>query len=128
MKVLICEEDASRAKLMKDILAGYSLKFITVTKGGDLFKTISAQKPAVLIINEDFTNKSSKDILTKLRSDPLTKNIPVILISKEHDIRKKLNEFVSDAYLEMFTEPFKIKNLRHAVDRWTTFRSLYVKQ
>ena len=96
---------------------------------GDIVKKLTRGKKQ---ISEqiDVIGKQKKIIETErkqfkeLRSHPLTQNIPIILISDNGnpDITD------GDTLTELFSEPFKIKHLRHVIDRWTTFRSLYIKQ
>ena len=128
MKVMICEEDAIKAKVLTDLLNVYKFKLITLTKGVDFFRQIQTHKPAVIILNEKFTQKSGKEIVDRLRSNPVTSNIPIILISNDNEVNATTNEYPVDSLTELMHEPYKIKHLRHCVDRWTTFRSLHIKQ
>jgi DNA-binding response OmpR family regulator len=128
MKVMICEEDMGKAKVISDLLNVYQFKLITLTSANEFLKQVQTHKPAVIILNENFPPKSGKDILIQLRTNPMMRNIPVIMISSKSDAQKIYTELYGDTLFELMQEPFKIKHLRHCVDRWTTFRSLYVKQ
>jgi CheY-like chemotaxis protein len=120
MKVMICDNSLEKAKVIKDLLNVYNLKFITVTNRSTFYKQVETHKPAIIILNETFSGQQ----LDKLRSHPATRNLPIILISNGKN--KQLTD--GDTLTEFFSEPFKIKHLRHVIDRWTTFRSLYIKQ
>jgi DNA-binding response OmpR family regulator len=120
MKVMIYDHDLEKVKVIKDLLNVYNLKFITVTNMGTFYKQVETHKPAILILNDTFNGQQ----LNKLRSHPVTRNIPIILLSNSKNYRIK----DGDNLTELFSEPFKIKHLRHVIDRWTTFRSLYIKQ
>ena len=122
MKVMICDNNTEKVKVIIDLLNVYNLKFITATEDVPFFKQIEKHKPGILILNDSFPAQKFKE----LRSHPLTKNIPVILISDKGKRNSQING--GDTLTAMFSEPFKIKNLRHVIDRWTTFRSLYIKQ
>ena len=128
MKVMICEGDAERAKVLNDLLHVYRLKLITINKNTDLFKQIENHKPAIIILNEKFAPKLGKEMITRLRSNPISKGIPIIFISESGQLTDSHYTLSSDSLIEMMQEPFKIKFLRHCIDRWTTFRSLHVKQ
>jgi DNA-binding response OmpR family regulator len=128
MKVMICDEDVGKAKVISDLLNVYQFKLITLTRGDEFLKQVQSHKPSIIILNENFPPKSGKDIISQLRMHPLLNNIPVILISNSSDANTIYNELYSDSLFELMQEPFKIKHLRHCIDRWTTFRSLYVKQ
>jgi len=126
MKVYICEADQGKEKSMQAILGHYSYKVVTVNKNTDLFKKVSMHRPALIIINETFTDDLGVDTVNRLKNDPSTANIPVIYIGKENNGIDALYPNKSN-YIETVQEPVKIKNLRHYIDRWTTLRSLYMK-
>jgi len=124
MKIMICEGDEGKAKVLTGLLNVYKYKLITLTRSGDFFRQIQTHKPALIILNEGFCNKSGKDFMNRLRTDPIGSRTPVIMI---HNGTNGF-EFDPDGLTEMLKEPLKIKYLRHCVDRWTTFRSLHIKQ
>lgn len=129
MKILICEEDSARAKTLRDVLLHYKYKMVTLSKSRDILKQVQNHKPKIIIINENFTDLATKeDVLIKLRQNPVTKNIPVIFISDDPENAASYTEFKNDSMVEFMREPYKLKNLRHYIDRYTTFSSLYVKQ
>lgn len=127
MKIFICEHDPYRAKLIHDILGVYNYKIVTVSRHNDFFKEAYNQRPAIIIMDEMFVEKSGCDMLARLRKDPLTANIPVIYISNKTCSDDDQQTRPIDNLTQIVQEPFKIKNFRHYIDRWTTFRSLYVK-
>lgn len=127
MKIFICEQDPYKAKLMQDILSVYKYKVVTVGNRGELFKQTHQVKPAIIVMNEAFAQTPGNEMLCSLRQNPETANIPVIYIRNDESIEQQLSQYQFDGLTEIVQEPIKIKNLRHYIDRWTTFRSLYVK-
>ncbi|HID38577.1 MAG TPA: response regulator [Calditrichaeota bacterium] len=126
MKIFVCEQDPYRAKLIHDILGVYNYKIVTLNKFGDFFKEAYQQKPAVIVMNEKFARESGTEVLSKLRTDPVTARIPVIFIRNDGTLESAL-PVSNDTLTEFVSEPIKIKHLRHYIDRWTIFRSLYIK-
>jgi len=124
---MICEEDALKAKVITDLLNVYKFKLITVTKSNDFIKQVQTHKPAIIILHENFVPKAGDTLISELRTNPVSINIPIIFISDKPNFHTKFNNYSSDSLVQLMQEPFKIKHLRHCVDRWTTFRSLYVK-
>jgi response regulator RpfG family c-di-GMP phosphodiesterase len=127
MKIFICEQDPYRAKLIQDILGVYNYKIVTVQKQAEFFREAHNQKPAVIVMNQMFAENCETDILSKMRKDPVTSSIPVIYISDKKPAEDSFDKQMLDTLTEFVQEPIKIKNLRHYIDRWTTFRSLYIK-
>ena len=64
MKIFICEPDPYRAKLIQDILGVYNYKLVTVQKQADLFRQVQMQKPAIIVMNEVFTQNSGPNVLS----------------------------------------------------------------
>lgn len=128
MKIMICEENQDKAKVIEDLLNVYKYKVITLTESLNFVKKVQTHKPAVIIMNEKFAKKPGEKMLNQLRTNPVGANTPVIFISDENNNHLNINNFSGDALLEFVQEPYKIKHLRHFVDRWTLFRSLHIKQ
>jgi DNA-binding response OmpR family regulator len=127
MKVMICEENQDKAKVIEDLLNVYKFKVITLTESLNFIKKVQTHKPAVVIINEKFMKKPGNVMLNQLRTNPVGAKTPVIYISEENNVEKVLNNFSGDSLLELMQEPYKIKHLRHFIDRWTLFRSLHLR-
>lgn len=126
MKIFICDEDMSKAKSMEAVLGRTTYKVVTFNKTQELFKEVNQQRPAVIIVNQSFSEDFGVDTVNRLKNDPKTSGIPIIYIGKPGDMLTEFKTFDHD-YVEVIQEPVKIKNLKHYIDRWTTFRSLYVK-
>jgi DNA-binding response OmpR family regulator len=128
MKVMICEENQGKAKVIEDLLNVYKFKVITLTESLNFIKKVQSHKPAVVIISEKFMKKPGDLMMNQLRKNPVGAKTPVIFISEDNNVEQVLNNFSGDSLLELMQEPYKIKHLRHFIDRWTLFRSLHIKQ
>ena len=128
MKVMICEDNSEKAKVLTDLLTVYHLRLIRVTSDGDFYKQVEAHRPSVIIVNESFAQEAGKDIVGNLRSNPDSSLTPVIFITNNGELSTEFKDLAADALVELMREPFRIKHLRHCIDRWTTFRSLHIKQ
>ena len=125
---MICEQDPQQVKLIKNVLNNYKFKHIIPKKDGNVYKMVIDQKPSIIIFNEKFHKDTSDRLLDQLRTNPQTENIPIIYISNKTDLKEKLKRFSDDSYVQLLSEPYRLKFFRHSIDRWTTFRSLYIKQ
>lgn len=128
MKVMICEENRDKAKVIEDLLNVYKFKVITLTESMNFVKKVQTYKPAVIVMNKKFTNKPTDLLLSQLRTNPIGAKTPVIFISNDMITQSLGNILAGDSLLELVQEPYKIKHLRHYIDRWTLFRSLHIKQ
>lgn len=128
MKIMICEQDQQQIQLIKNVLNNYKFKHIIPNKDGDVYKMVINQKPAIIILNEEFQKNVGEDLINQIRNNPQTNNIPIIYISKDFELHEKLKKYVNDSFVQLLNEPYRLKFFRHYISRWTTFRSLYVKQ
>jgi len=126
MKIFICEQDNTRAKSMEAVLGRKRFKIVTVNKNQDLFKQVQQQRPSVIIVNQSFTEDFGFDTVNRLKNDPSTSDIPIIYIGRSGEVLSSFKSINHD-FVQVIQEPVKIKNLKHYIDRWTTFKSLYVK-
>lgn len=124
MKIFICEQDPYRAKLIQDILSIYNYRLVTINQISDLFRKAHFQRPKIIVVDETFVEQAPQDFFRRLRKDPITAKIPVIFIKNKSS---NINQMEFDNLTEIVSEPFKIKNFRHFIDRWTIFRSLYLQ-
>ena len=123
---MICEGNEDKAKVLADLLNVYQFKLVKLSQGEDFLKQVQNHRPSVIILNETFAKGTHKDIIQQLRMNQTVGKTPVILISNGSN--GEGFDFSDDSLVQLMREPFKIKHLRHCVDRWTLFRSLYVKQ
>ena len=128
MKVMICEENKDKAKVIEDLLNVYKFKIITLTDSMNFIKKVQTYKPAVIIMNERFTRKPGNVMMHQLRTNPIGAKTPVIFISNALNNEDLLNLLAADSLIQLVQEPYKIKHLRHFIDRWTLFRSLHIRQ
>ncbi len=123
MRVVVYENTTDRAKLIRDLLSTYRYKTYLNTDRQISFNEIKDIQPSLMIINVD--NPSHIELLEKLQHHNQFKRIPVILISnmKSGEVLRKYDQL---DHVDFLVEPFKIKNFRHMVERWITYRSVYV--
>jgi DNA-binding response OmpR family regulator len=122
MRVLVCESTKDRAKLIEDLLKRYRYQ-VYLNDECTTLEQVKDINPSLIILNAN--QNSNVDFLVKLKKQSRYANIPVILISKANSetVLDIVNQLPNVDYL---VEPFKIKNFRHIVERWITFRSIYV--
>ena len=104
MKVMICEEDTLKAKVLTDLLNVYKFKLITLTNSGEFFRQVQNHKPAIIILNENFSQKSKEDVIDKLRMNPVSSKIPIIFITNEKGAEEEINNSGMDSMVELMQE------------------------
>lgn len=122
MKVLVFDSSLDRAKLIRDLLEDYRYKTVIQQFSGNILNEVKNVKPSLIIVH---SNDSGIKIIEKIKKDSRYSKIPVIMISNlsSKEILDRIGKYPN---VDFLIEPFKIKNFRHAVERWINFRSLYV--
>ena len=123
MRVVIYENTQDRAKLIQDLLSTYRYKTFLNTDQPLPPERMKDIKPSLIIVNVN--NPSHIELLENFRNNKHVDKTPIILISSPGS-REILSKFHYLPYVDYLVEPFKIKNFRHMVERWITFRSMYI--
>ena len=82
VKILFADDEELARNLYGESLQavdGFEVK--TAVDGNDALQKIAEDKPHLLILDVFMPNKSGVEVLQALKSDPATKDIPVIMFS-----------------------------------------------
>ena len=121
MKILIFDTEGNNEKLFSDILGRYKFNTEFASSSKKAKSALEEFKPHILAMN--LNSNEEWAFLSKIKNDPETSSIPVVGITS--DVKRR-NEYQDRFELvEIFVEPVKLKNVRHAIQRWTHYGSLY---
>jgi PAS domain S-box-containing protein len=112
-KVLIVEDDADIANLIQMHLAGNSREVLIAHRGEEAIELAQAEKPDVITLDVLLPDVDGFGVLEALKSNPVTQEIPVIVVSILHDRDDGLRLGAVD-YL---TKPIDEERLVRAVRR-----------
>ncbi len=79
--VLWVEDDMFLSSIVGRKLAGTGAKHIQAKSAEEAFQSLQTDKPNVIVLDLVLPGMSGFEILEKLKSDPATKDIPVIVLS-----------------------------------------------
>jgi DNA-binding response OmpR family regulator len=112
-KVLIVEDDADIANLIQMHLAGNSREVLIAHRGEEAIELAQSEQPDVITLDVLLPDVDGFGVLEALKSHPVTKEIPVIVVSILHDRDDGLRLGAVD-YL---TKPIDEERLVRAVRR-----------
>ena len=114
-KILIADDDPGIRDIFNIIFerAGYAIEL--KSNGEDLLKN-KFSLPHVFLIDKQLSGTDGIDICRYLKSQTLTKEIPIIMISASPDIAKLSQEAGADAFIE---KPFEVRDLLQLVNHYT---------
>lgn len=80
-KVLSIEDDAFLSSLVSGKLIEVGFSVITAATGKEGIAKATLEKPNLILLDVMLPDMGGFEILEKLKSDPITKDIPVIILS-----------------------------------------------
>ena len=92
-KILIIEDDKFLLKLYTNKLKSNGFEVSGSLTGEEGMNKISAEKPDLIILDLILPRKSGFEVLSELKINPKTKNIPVIILTnlgQKSDVKKGL--------------------------------------
>lgn len=108
--VLVVEDDPDIRELLKFTLERAGLKVVEAESGEDALTVLDGPQPSVAIIDWMLPGINGVELTQRLREDPLTSAMPLIMLTARGEEADKLKSFDSgiDDYL---TKPFSPKEL-----------------
>ena len=90
-KIIIIEDDRFLNKLYSDKLESSNFEVLRFLQGEDGLNNIELEKPDLILLDLILPIKSGFEILTEIKNNLETKDIPVVILSnlnQEKDIKK----------------------------------------
>ena len=108
--VLVVEDDPDIRELLRFTLERAGLKVVEAESGEDALTVLDGPQPSVIIIDWMLPGINGVELTRRLREDPLTSAMPLIMLTARGEEADKLKSFDSgiDDYL---TKPFSPKEL-----------------
>ncbi len=109
-KILIVDDDLLIRRLLQHNLKKAGYRVSVAENGYQALKIVKKDKPDLIISDVVMPKLNGLELCKKLREDPDTKLIPIILMTSDTQIQDKLRDskFGADDYL---TKPFHLEDL-----------------
>ena len=114
--VLYIEDNIANLRLVEVALNSRThIKLIAAMQGKMGVDLALKHKPRLIILDLNLPDIHGHEVLARLKSDPVTQNIPVVIISADAS-QGQLNRLLAAGALAYLTKPINIKELLHTVD------------
>jgi DNA-binding response OmpR family regulator len=118
LTVLLVEDDLGILEMyeLKLTLDGY--RVVTAADGDEGIALARAVKPDIIFLDVRLPKKDGFEVLTELRADPTTADIPVIILSNYGDeelVDRGLRLGAKEYLLKMNVTP---AHIAHGIDEW----------
>jgi len=114
--VLVADDEADIRDLVCEVLADAGLKTMTAADGDEVVEQAVRHRPALIIMDVMMPRMDGYTTLTRLRGQPMTKDIPVIVLTGQAEpVYRTLSAGVGA--VAHLTKPFSPRQLTDAVRR-----------
>jgi|SRR6185312_7511569 len=113
-KVLIIEDDVEVSEILEFIVTGLDCEAITSTYTLPV-KEIQLVSPDLILLDHRLGDELGGDLCLRLKKNASTKDIPVIIVSADLTLKKIVNEFCADDYVE---KPFSIDDMEKLIKKY----------
>ncbi|MFH1414380.1 MAG: response regulator [Candidatus Omnitrophota bacterium] len=113
-KILVIDDEQDLANMLKIRLEANSYKAATANNGEDGLQKAKSYKPDLIILDIRMPNMDGLEVLRRLRGEPQTKTIPVIMLTGKGDSESifKAEELGTPDYIR---KPFEVEELLNCV-------------
>lgn len=115
-KILVIEDDDLMRELVAVHLGDAGHDVVPCADGAVAIRAILDQKPDLVVLDLGMPYIDGFELLAALKGDPLTRTIPVIVLSSRTDLQS-LDRVVALGAAEYLNKPIRVESLLDAVER-----------
>ena len=110
-KALVVDDDAVIRALIGDLLEAEGFEVLDAANGKDAVEIARAQRPALIVMDINMPVMTGPEALDRMRRDPLTKDIPVVMCSSE-DTMDSVDKCLTLGANDYIVKPFEMARLK----------------
>ncbi len=115
MKVLLVDDSGTMRSIQKKILVAMGITDISEAADGALaLKAVAAARPDLIMMDWNMPNLSGIEALKKLKGDPATKAIPVIMVTSESE-KTAILEAIKIGAANYIVKPFNADIIKEKI-------------
>ncbi|MBR9997721.1 MAG: response regulator [Cyclobacteriaceae bacterium] len=114
-KFLICEDDRDMVDFLKKYLPSKGYDFLIVEEGRMVLPALKNDHIQFLLLDLNLPDMDGRDVIKLLRSDPKTRDIPIILFTATARAEKIQEEFKIEGLLK---KPFELEDLNQVIRKY----------
>lgn len=109
-KILLVDDDFEIISILQDYLEEHDLMVFTNNTGDNVIEQIIQNEPNIVVLDVNLKGNSGFDILRKIKSNPLTNFIPVVMLTGESTQNSQIEGLTSGAD-DYIIKPFNLNVL-----------------
>jgi two-component system alkaline phosphatase synthesis response regulator PhoP len=110
-KILIVDDEFDALTALKRALESDNYNVVEAADGLSAIKKVKTEKPDIVLLDLMMPEIDGFEVLKRLKSDPLYKHVPIIMLTAKGEINDKIEgiEIGADDYV---TKPFNLNEIR----------------
>lgn len=112
--ILLVEDDRDILDALKLLLSGHGYSVSTARKADEMEDQLEARLPDLILLDIWVGGNDGRDAARRLRSDPRTKGVPIILLSANLSTPQIARDIKADDFI---LKPFDVDHLLAVVER-----------
>lgn len=112
-KILLIDDDSALTTIFSTAFTKAGFQTVVASSGQDGIDKAKNEKPDIILLDQIMPGMSGNQTLKALKSDPLTQNMPVIMLSnfnQEELVKEAINSGAADYVSKFQVEPQDIVN------------------
>ena len=95
-KILIVDDVATNRIVLKVKLASAAYETVQASNGTDALRTARATRPDLILLDVQLPDMDGIEVCERLKADPVTRAIPVVMITAFHDPVARLRHMIEE--------------------------------
>jgi CheY-like chemotaxis protein len=113
-RILIADDDPAIVDAIQLMLELYEYEVSTTVDGETIYK-MEKEYPDLLLLDIWMSGQDGREICKYLKNNPLTKHIPIVMISASHDVIQSAKDAGADDFI---AKPFQMHELLQKVEMY----------
>jgi len=114
-RVLLVDDDVSIVEALTWVLEEEGYEVGVVREGTLVKQKAKEMKPDVIVMDYRMPGEDGISVTRKLKDDPETRNIPVVMVSASANLDEKAKQAGVDTFLP---KPFEVQDLLDSLSGW----------
>jgi class 3 adenylate cyclase len=114
MLVLVVDDSADSRQLLADIMTGMGLNVLRAANGMETLEYAQTKHPDLIILDVSMPGMSGFEVSARLKSDPATAQIPILMLTALNDIENRIQGLKAGAD-DYLTKPYNPRELMERV-------------
>jgi len=120
--ILIVDDTLDNLRLLSELLGEQGYKVRSAPNGPTALRAAQAKPPDLILLDINMPQMNGYEVCEQLKSQPQTREIPVIFLSALDDILDKVKAF-SVGGVDYITKPFQIQEVTMRIDNQLKLRT-----